>query len=464
MLPVPAQRQDPAPVLPLSDKDSAISTDAFFGTLTRIRNVILPPAARSWLNTPRGLLVGYIAVHLGFLIFAALLSSRGEAFSDTFIYREWALAGFNEANLSGGPSPWVYPILALIPMAVAGLAGPGPFFFLWVLMTSLLNGWGLLKLTDRGRNQGAIPAGWWWLVFTLLLGWLGFARVDGLTAPIVLVALAYGVQRPFIASVLLSIGTWMKVWPAAIMLALFAVVKNRLLVVLAGVVTSAAVVALAAVLGTVPRLLNFLTQQGDRGMQLEATFTTPWLWLAVLNVGDSRMYMNTDINSMQVDGPGTAVMSFLMQPLLILAALLVAGLTFWALHNGKINGSSQPDGGVDRTELLLAGALTLATAFVVFNKVGSPQFMVWLAPAVAVGLAHSWREWRVPAAMLIAIAVATFFIYPLFYDALSHNNPLMAGVLTIRNVLLVVLFLWSVRRLYSLGKKTSVSVPALKES
>ncbi|WP_426939505.1 glycosyltransferase 87 family protein [Pseudarthrobacter sp. S3] len=441
-----------------------MSTDAFFATLTRIRNVVLPAAARYWLNTPRGLLTGFILVHLGFLIFAALLSLRGEAFSDTFIYRDWARAGFDEANLSGGPSPWVYPILALIPMALAGLAGPGPFFFLWVLMTTILNGWGLAKLTDRGRNQNAIPAGWWWLIFTLLMGWLGFARVDGLTAPIVLVALAYGVGRPFIASILLATATWVKVWPAAVMLALFAVVKNRLLVVLAGVATSAVVVALAAAVGSVPKLLNFLTQQGDRGMQLEATFTTPWLWLSVLNIGDSRMYMNTDINSMQVDGPGTAVMSVLMQPLLILAALLVAGLTFWALHNGKLNGTGKADGGVDRTELLLAGALTLATAFVVFNKVGSPQFMVWLAPAVAVGLAHSWREWRVPAAMLIAIAVATFFIYPLFYDALSHNNPVMAGVLTIRNVLLVVLFLWSVRRLYSLGKKTSASVPVLKES
>jgi hypothetical protein len=282
--------------------------------------------------------------------------------------------------------------------------------------------------------------------------------VDGLTAPLVLVALAYGVNRPFIASVLLAIGTWVKVWPAAIMLALFAVVKSRILVVLAGIATTAGVVALAAAVGSVPKLLNFLTQQGDRGMQLEATFTTPWLWLSVLNVGDSRMYMNTAINSMQVDGPGTAVMSVLMQPLLILAALLVAGMTFWALHNGKISG------GVDRTELLLAGALTLATAFVVFNKVGSPQFMVWLAPAVAVGLAHSWRDWRVPAAMLIVIAVATYFIYPLFYDALSHNNPWMALVLTIRNVLLVVLFLWSVRRLYLLGKKAPAAAPALKES
>jgi len=454
-------RNDPAVQRP--DKDSAISTDAFFGNLTRIRKVIIPASFQSRLNTGRGLLAGFIVVHLVFLVFAASLSLRGEAFSDTFIYRDWAMAGFNEANLTGGPSPWVYPILALIPMAIAGVAGPGPFFFLWVLMTTVLNGWALLKLTNRGRDRQAIPAGWWWLAFTFLMGWLGFARVDGLTAPLVLVALAYGVGRPFIASVLLAIGTWVKVWPAAVMLALFAVVKNRILVVLAGIATSAVVVALAAAAGSLPRLLNFLTQQGDRGMQLEATFTTPWLWLSVLNIGDSRMYMNTDINSMQVDGPGTALMSVLMQPLLILAALLVAGLTFWALHNGNLH-NGKLSGGVDRTELLLAGALTLATAFVVFNKVGSPQFMVWLAPAVAVGLAHSWREWRVPAAMLIVIAVATYFIYPLFYDALSHNNPWMALVLTIRNVLLVVLFLWSVRRLYSLGKKTPAAAPALKES
>ncbi|WP_017200772.1 glycosyltransferase family 87 protein [Arthrobacter sp. M2012083] len=432
--------------------------DSFFSMLAEIRGKTIPTRLAARMNSPRGLLGGFVVIHLVFLVFGAVLSLRGEAFSDTFIYREWALAGFNDANLTGGPSPWVYPILALIPMGLAAVAGPGPFFFLWVLLTTLLNGWAVLKLTDRGRRQEAIPAAWWWLVFVFLMGWLGFARVDGLTAPIVLVALVYGVTRPFVASVLLSVATWVKVWPAAVMLALFAVVRKRLHVVAAGIATTAVVVALAAAVGAVPKLLNFLTQQGDRGMQLEATFTTPWLWLSVLGVGDSRMYMNTDINSMQVDGPGTAFMSVLMQPLLLLAAAAVAGLTFWALHQGKLNG------GVDRTELLLSGALTLVTAFIVFNKVGSPQFMVWLAPAVAVGLAHNWKEWRVPATMLIVIAVATYFIYPLFYDALSHNNPWMALVLTIRNVLLVVLFFWSARRLYSLGRKPSVvTAPAGKE-
>lgn len=406
------------------------------------------------LNSPRGLLAGFGVVHLVFLVFALIVSLRGEAFSDTFIYRDWTAAGFRDENLSGGPSPWVYPVLALIPMAIAGLAGPGPFFFLWVLMITVLDGVALAKLTQWGRRQEAIPAAWWWLVFVFIMGWLGFARVDGFTAPIVLIALAYGASHPFIASALLSVATWMKVWPAAVMLSLFTVVKQRTRVVAAGILTSALVVGLTAAVGALPKLFNFLTQQGDRGMQLEATFTTPWLWLSVLHVGDSRMYMNTDINSMQVDGPGTPFMSQLMQPLLVLAALLVAALTFWALHNGKRSG------GADRTELLLAGSLTMATAFVVFNKVGSPQFMVWLAPAVAVGLAHSWKEWRVPAAMLIAIAVATYFIYPLFYDALSHNNPWMALVLTVRNVLLVVLFCWSVRRLYLLGKKIPANEPA----
>lgn len=406
------------------------------------------------LNSPKGLLAGFCVVHLVFLVFALIVSLRGEAFSDTFIYRDWTIAGFRDENLSGGPSPWVYPILALIPMAIAGVAGPGPFFFLWVLMITVLDAVALAKLTGWGRRREAIPAAWWWLVFVFIMGWLGFARVDGFTAPIVLIALAYGVTQPFIAATLLSVATWMKVWPAAVLLSLFTVVKQRTRVVAAGILTSALVVALAAAVGALPKLLNFLTQQGDRGMQLEATFTTPWLWLSVLHVGDSRMYMNTDINSMQVDGPGTPFMSQLMQPLLVLAALLVAALTFWALHNGKRTG------GTDRTELLLAGSLTMATAFVVFNKVGSPQFMVWLAPAVAVGLAHSWKEWRVPAAMLIAIAVATYFIYPLFYDALSHNNPWMALVLTIRNILLVVLFCWSVRRLYLLGKKIPANEPA----
>ncbi|MFQ4149606.1 hypothetical protein AAGW05_13070 [Arthrobacter sp. LAPM80] len=426
-----------------------MSTDTFFASLARFRDKVLPARTQNWLTTPRGMWTVFAAVHLIFLGLAALLSLRGEAFSDTFIYRIWASVDFNGDRVLG-PSPWVYPILALVPMAVAYIFGGGPFLFIWVLMISSLNFLAVGKLTSWGRNRKAIPAALWWIAFTTLLAWLGFARVDGLTAPVVLIALSLGVASPFLTSFILSVVTWTKVWPAAVVLALFTVVKQRVQVVLAGALVTAFVVVLAVSMGALPKLLNFLLEQGDRGMQLEATFTTPWLWMSVLGIGGSHMYMNRDINSMQVDGPGSSVMSVLMQPLLVIAALVVAALIFWALHTGKRNG------GADRTALLLFGSLALVTAFVVFNKVGSPQFMVWLAPAVAVGLSYQWKAWRVPATMLIGVAVLTFLVYPLFYDALSHDNAIMAAVLTLRNLLLVVLFVWSVRQLFLMGRNPSL--------
>lgn len=403
------------------------------------------------LNSPAGLLWGYLVIHLAFFVFSLAFSLRGAALGDTAIYRDWMVSGFSSENPTGGPSASVYPILAVVPMALAGVVGPGLYFSGWVLMVSVLNGLALAKLTSWGRDHDSLKAAWWWLLFLSVLGFVGFSRVDGVTAPIVLVALALGVAAPFTAAILLSVGTWIKVWPAAVLLALFAVSRNRVRLVAAGVLVTAAAVGIAVVMGWVPKLLNFLTLQGDRGMQLEATFSTPWVWLSVLGVEGSRTYLNVGIGSMQVDGPGTEVMAVLMQPLLLLAAFTVAGLIFWALHNGK------QMGGADRTELLLVGSLTLATAFVVFNKVGSPQFVLWLGPPVAVGLAYSWKEWRVPATLVMIIAVATFFVFPVLFNPLSHNHPLAVLVLTVRNLLLVALLYWSVRRLFALGK----GVPSL---
>jgi hypothetical protein len=65
---------------------------------------------------------------------------------------------------------------------------------------------------------------------------------------------------------------------------------------------------------------------------------------------------------------------------------------------------------------------------------------------------HDWQRWRTPAALLMGIAVTTFVIYPLFYTPLIHAHPVMAAVLTTRNVLLVVLLWWSVQRVAQLHR------------
>ena len=96
---------------------------------------------------------------------------------------------------------------------------------------------------------------------------------------------------------------------------------------------------------------------------------------------------------------------------------------------------------------------------IVFNKVGSPQFMVWLAPVIMVGLLHDRVRWRTPALLTLGIAATTFVIYPLFYTPLIHANPVMAAVLTTRNALLVALLVWTVRRIWQLGTRARVDAP-----
>jgi hypothetical protein len=402
-----------------------------------------------WFARPSSVWWGFAVVHLYFLAWMASFFLHGDTFSDTEQYRQWAQDGYNPQDLDGKISPWVYPVLAQIPIFLANIAGPGLYLLVWFLIITVLNAGGLVFLTRGQRKVSGIAPAWWWLFFTVFMGYLSFARVEGITAPVVLIALLYAAQRPVVAGVLLSIATWIKVWPAAVLVPIVIASRKRILVFLSGVAVTAVVALGTWLSGGLAHIMDFLTNQGERGMQLEATFSTPWVWLSVFNIAGSKMADNTAINSTEVYGPGASVAAFLMQPLLILAAAGAAVLLVRALHRGA-----------EREELFLEGALMMTTAFIVFNKVGSPQFIIWLAPVIIAGLTHDWNRWKVPAALLMGIAITTFVIYPLFYTPLIHAHPVMAAILTTRNVLLVVLLWWSVKRTAELGRKTPATVPA----
>ncbi len=414
-----------------------------------VRTKLLPAKVVDWFARPSSVWWGFAVVHLYFLGWMASFFLNGDTFSDTEQYRQWATAGYNPADLAGKISPWVYPVLAQIPIFLANIAGPSLYLLIWFLIITALNAVGLLYLTRGPRTVTGIAPAWWWLFFTVFMGYLSFARVEGITAPIVLIALLYAAERPVVAGVLLSIATWIKVWPAAVLVPIVIASHKRVQVVLAGAAVTAVVGLGTWLSGGLPHIMDFLLNQGERGMQLEATFSTPWVWLSVFHIAGSKMADNTAINSTEVYGPGAGTAAFLMQPLLILAAVTAAILLVRAMRRGA-----------EREELFLEGSLMMVTAFIVFNKVGSPQFIIWLAPVIIAGLTHDWERWKVPAALLMGIAMTTFVIYPLFYTPLIHAHPVMAAILTTRNVLLVVLLWWSVKRTAELGRKTPATVPA----
>jgi hypothetical protein len=104
--------------------------------------------------------------------------------------------------------------------------------------------------------------------------------------------------------------------------------------------------------------------------------------------------------------------------------------------------------GSDAAEVLPAMALGFTTALIVVNKVGSPQYVGWIAAPVVLGLAvratGRGASFAGPAALALATAGLTQLIYPTFFNRLLATDLTMVLVLTLRNLLLLLLLVWAV--------------------
>jgi len=410
--------------------------------LDRLDRLAIRAGKSNWgLRQPRTLVLAFVALHSIFLL--ALLPSMlaGRTMGDLPLYRIWAELGLNHGVWQGISVEWVYPIGALLPITLAALGGPLLYGLLWFLMTVTLNGVAISALTSNLRRRAGYQAAWAWLLFSFLLSPVGLLRLEGLTAPLVITGLVFLASRPVLAGALLSVATWIKVWPAAVLLAVVAASRRRITVFVTGTIVTVIVAAMVWILGGLKFISGFVAMQSDRALQLEAPVTTPWVWLAAIGHQHTTIYENFVISTREVTGPGTSVVASLMTPLMLVGVLGVLVLILLALRRTT-----------DAPGLLLLGALALVATFVVFNKVGSPQYMLWIAPIVTVGVAHDWRQWRTPAYLMAIIALLTTLVFPLFYLPLIRGDAAAVALLTGRNALLIVLFLWTVRVLWNMAR------------
>jgi len=165
-----------------------------------------------------------------------------------------------------------------------------------------------------------------------------------------------------------------------------------------------------------------------------------WLWQSALGIPGSRVYYDQQILTYQVIGAGTDLASAVLTPLLALCVAAVLLLGWRAQRAGAAADLLFPP-------LLLALVLTL----IAVNKVGSPQFMTWLAAPLILGLVSSWRAWRGPALLALSMAALTQIVYPYFYNDLLATTPVMVLILSVRNLLELVLLGWMLVRIWRLG-------------
>jgi hypothetical protein len=360
------------------------------------------------------------------------------------LYRWWAGRTLSGEAIPGITEGWVYPILAHVPILLVGVVSRVIDFTLaWGLLVTAMDAAAFAVLVGRGRSRGRLTAAWFWLAAILALGGVGMFRLDGVTVPLAILGSLWLVGRPWLASVLLAVATWIKVWPAALLAAAVIAARRRLAIVGGAAIGSAVAIGVVVVLGGGAHLFGFVGDQTTRGLQIEAPVSAVYLVMAAAGVPGAAVRYDADLITFQVAGPGIEGVIAAMTPVLMIGMLAIAAAGALQAWRGAGFASLFP---------ALSGALVLG--FVVLNKVGSPQDMTWVIVPLVAGLVLDRRRWRRPAVLALLILALTQLVFPFCYDAILALVPAAVGLLVLRNILLVALFVWTLVRLARVPVRT----------
>jgi hypothetical protein len=248
-----------------------------------------------------------------------------------------------------------------------------------------------------------------------------------------------------IAAALFTIAGWIKIWPVALFAAMIAVFKKRLQAIIVATIISASIIGIGLLAGGT-KVFGFVLQQQERGIQIESVMATPWMWLA--KFGLANIFFDDSILTNQVSGPLVQGLAAISNYLLFIALAITVLLAIRAVRAGR-----------NRNQVFVLAALTGVLDLIVFNKVGSPQFMIWLAVPLVALVYFGVNKSKVALAMGAAILLLTQLVYPVFYIELLGLESMPLGLLTVRNLLLVALLIWANTQLL---KKTDVATSEVR--
>ena len=307
-----------------------------------------------------------------------------------------------------------YPPGALAAIVPPALGSPSEHTFAVRFEFAMLGLFAALILLLARRPRAAFV-----IAFApLLLGPVVVKRFDVLPALLTLIALQLAISRRYAwAGAALGLGTAVKLYPV-LLLPLVVIAAGRRVGARAvgAFVVACAVVVLPFLVLSPHGVIESVRAQAGRHLQIE----TPLASLALLahSLGVVKVGVVSEAHTYGLGGSSGALLAVLTT-IVFLASLVVIWLNAPRLVRSR-------DG------LVLAWAATLC-ATVVFGRVLSPQYLIWLLPIVPL---VSLRA----TAWLVAALIATNFWYPAPYlDVVLHMDRGDILLLVVRNAVLMVL-------------------------
>lgn len=348
-----------------------------------------------------------------------------------------------------------YPPVALLLIVIPGLFGEGyaaysVAFTAGIVFFDLLM---LVLLAELSRKLGLTV--WKTLaVYTLALLAIGpiiALRYDLAVACLVLLVVVGLIRgNTKIAWVILALAVMAKIY-AVVLVPLFLIwhwrrgEKREL--VRGGVAFGVTLLAVSIVplIISAGGFIDSFLYHADRPLQIESLYASALL--AGEQLGWVSVDMKYSFGSVNLVSP---VADFFASYYWVFVGVGLA-LVYWLFDRflKKTASMKNKDGEGDNAEALGLVAFTAAaiTVFMIFNKVLSPQFIIWLYPLIPL----LWRGNPLSWILFVAIGFMTAYVYPLHYIELQDGEAVVTLVLLGRNVLLlglVPLMVWGCRRLF----------------
>mgnify|MGYP001026407892 CR=1 FL=1 len=398
---------------------------------------------------PGWLLVAFSFIHVFIILFLFKSDFWGSLrYSATGLYFDYASQMFQGA-VPYRDFPLEYPPLAILFLALPGLAGSdlsgyALSFTVEIVIFDLLGLYLLFAISRlRGLRCGAVFSVY---TLSLLALWpVTVTRYDLIPAIIALLAIyTFMRDKTKTSWAILAAGTMTKLFP--IVLAPLFLLSSLLHRQYDRVIKGVGAFILTALAITIPfivlsprGLVESFTYQTQRGLQVES------LYASLLLVGQAlhliEIPLEFSFGSVNIAGPLADTLAKVSLFLLLFSLLVVYWYFFNTMRAANHHNSLTPGTGTEGQ--LLNFSLLASLVLIVFNKVLSPQYLVWLYPIVPL-VSGKWKSglWG----MFIAAAVLTTYLFPYHYLELFDFNITEIVVLVLRNVLLGAMVLLLVNR------------------
>ena len=325
----------------------------------------------------------------------------------------------------------IYPSGAIVPVMLAGVIGLlfGEYLTGWMILVAVLNFATMLTVGVKynfGHKAMMVATGG-----SVLMTGIFFYRLDIVAVFLTVIAVAVFDKHKQLAYFLLVFGVFVKIWPIAVIVAIWLLSNEKIKDIIKVAAYATVFLAPMIVLGGVEKTFKFITMQGERGIQIESLYAIP-LFLA----GNQAEFSDYSLTN-EITGSGAGAMIMFSDSIIIIL-LVIAGILGFTKYW--------------RTPATLKEAFLVASiiivSFIVFNKVGSTQFSVWLLLALLLIFVYVKPDkmWYYTAFVLCSMAMSGLNPYyskemmdgeftPIFYSMLKNATMLiLVGMLIVEYV------------------------------